>query len=215
MSEPKTPATKKVERTEEVFRKRTRFFVDRKFQGRFLALWLMTAFWLVFALGFLYLAGTWLYLRHQANPATWSDAEYRRAVQFFVAANVVFVVLLVALVGVLSVLHSHRIAGAAYRIKADLARIRGGDSTLHIHLRKTDFLQDVADEVNETVAHFRHRIRDQERRLEIAKDFADAVGERELPQDLVGLADEVARQLAVKRELPLDPITVEDEEERR
>lgn len=215
MSAEKTPPTRKASKKDPGFKKRSQYVVDRKFQARYFAAWLTIAFWIVFALGFFYITASWLYLKYHQNPAAWTDAEYRQAVRFFVAANVVFILFLIALIGMAAILHSHRIAGACYRMKTDLTKIRGGDSTLVIQLRKSDFLQDLADEVNDTVRVFRSRLRDQERRLELAKDLSNALSSATLPPEIAMLATEVGRQLAVKEELPLDAIEADsgDEEE--
>jgi hypothetical protein len=43
---------------------------------------------------------------------------------------------------------SHRVAGPAYRICQSLKQIRNGDTGFRVHLRKNDFLFEVADELN-------------------------------------------------------------------
>lgn len=213
MGAEKTPPTRKASKKDPGYKKRTQFLVDKKFQSRYFAAWLTIAFWIVFALGFFYITASWLYLKYHQNPTAWTDAEYRQAVRFFVAANVVFILFLIALIGMAAILHSHRIAGACYRMKTDLAKIRGGDPGLVIQLRKSDFLQDLADEINDTVRHFRSRVRDQERRLELAKDLSDAVAGAPLSPEIATLATEVGRQLAVKEELPLETIEADSGDE--
>jgi hypothetical protein len=43
----------------------------------------------------------------------------------------------------------HRVAGPEYRLRAALARIRSGDLSFRVHLRRGDLLTALADECNE------------------------------------------------------------------
>ena len=45
--------------------------------------------------------------------------------------------------------HSHRVAGPVYRMTEDLKAIREGDHDKRIHLRKDDYLNELADAINE------------------------------------------------------------------
>lgn len=198
---------------EDDFHKRTRFLVDRGFQSRYFATWLTISFWVAFAMSFFYIIGTWLYLRYNQDPSGWTAEEYRRAVRLFVAGNIVFILFLIVLIGVSALMHSHRIAGACFRIKKDLQRFRDGEHTVEISLREKDFLHDLAEEVNETFRQVRARYRQQERQLELAKDLAESLREADLPENLAVMVEEVSRRIRVKAELPLEPIEVEPEDE--
>ena len=66
---------------------------------------------------------------------------------FFRGACFIFPILFV--VGVLSILLSHRIAGPLYRIERTLDKIIQGEDTEFITLRKGDELQDLAGRINE------------------------------------------------------------------
>ncbi len=192
---------------EEDFRPRRKLLVDRTFQSRFFATWLTIAFWVALALSLFYIGGTWGYIQLHEDPTKWSAEQYQQAVRYFVAGNIVFILFLIVLIGVSALLHSHRIAGATYRIKADLQRFRSGQYLVDVRLRPKDFLHDLAQEVNETLAHVRTRMREKERQLELAKDLLqtlkDAPG---VPHELAEMIADVDGRIDVKRELALESI---------
>ena len=198
---------------EEARQKRTRLLIDRGFQTRYFATWMTIAFWIAFALSVFYVLGTWVYLRYHHDPSGWNHDEYWQAIRLFVSGNILFVILLILLVGGSALVHSHRIAGACYRMKTDLERFRSGRYGVEITLRQKDFLQDLAEQINETFRHIRVRFRDQERQLELAKDLADSLLQADLPPVLAEQVSEVARRIEVKAELPLEPLEMEEDEE--
>ena len=66
-----------------------------------------------------------------------------------------FIVLAMA---VLHLLYSHRIAGPAYRIGREAARIGQGNLTGNIKFRQKDNLTDMADSLNDVASQYRGRI---------------------------------------------------------
>jgi methyl-accepting chemotaxis protein len=70
---------------------------------------------------------------------------------------VISLLILLAMV-VLHLLYSHRIAGPAYRIGRETARIAGGELTGNIHFRQKDNLTDMADSLNVVAEQYRSRI---------------------------------------------------------
>jgi methyl-accepting chemotaxis protein len=56
---------------------------------------------------------------------------------------------------VIAVIYSHRVAGPLYRLGMDARRIASGDLTVSTHLRKTDVLQPLADDLNELAGYYR------------------------------------------------------------
>lgn len=59
---------------------------------------------------------------------------------------------------ILHLLYSHRIAGPAYRIALEAAKIAGGDLRGNIRFRQTDNLMDMADSMNDVALQYRGRI---------------------------------------------------------
>jgi methyl-accepting chemotaxis protein len=57
-------------------------------------------------------------------------------------------IIIVAVIGYLSLILSHRVVGPAYAIARDLKRLAGGDLTVRTHLRKGDFHNEIAEALN-------------------------------------------------------------------
>ena len=70
---------------------------------------------------------------------------------------VISLLILLAMV-VLHLFYSHRIAGPAYRMGREAARIAQGDLTGNITFRRKDNLTDMADSLNEVASQYRGRI---------------------------------------------------------
>jgi hypothetical protein len=82
-----------------------------------------------------------------------AEAESGRAAPIGTAALYVgagcFLLASVAVVLLQAARVCHRVAGPEYRLRAALARIRSGDLTFRVHLRRGDLLTGLADECNE------------------------------------------------------------------
>lgn len=71
--------------------------------------------------------------------------------------SIAIIIIIVAMV-VLHLLYSHRIAGPAYRIGQEAARIALGNLTGIIKIRKHDNLMDMADSMNDVASQYRVHI---------------------------------------------------------
>ncbi len=85
-----------------------------------------------------------------------TDSSNRLQTFIWVVA-VIEVVLVVAAI-YYSAITSNRIAGPVYRLKKVLREIADGDLTVRIKLRKRDYLQDLAQEINDATALLETRI---------------------------------------------------------
>lgn len=65
------------------------------------------------------------------------------------------ILLVLAALAVLHLLYSHRIAGPAYRLAQDAAKIAGGDLSANVRLRQCDNLMDMADSMNAVLRSYR------------------------------------------------------------
>ena len=68
------------------------------------------------------------------------------------------ILLVVLATVVLHLLYSHRIAGPAYRIKLEAAKIAQGNLTVNIRFRQQDNLMDMADSMNDVASRYREHI---------------------------------------------------------
>ena len=75
--------------------------------------------------------------------------ERRQVLTMLFTSHIVYA----ALIGVLCIFFSHKIAGPLYKLKMFLTNIRQGDSIREVHFRKGDYFLEIADEVNRTIAY--------------------------------------------------------------
>jgi methyl-accepting chemotaxis protein len=113
--------------------KRRRIVVDKEFQFRYLMTWVLLTTSL--------LAGIVL--------ASWS------VLTFFSSDRTMFIYVNAACASVITavsmyyiVVHSHRIAGPAFRLKRVLGEMAGGRRGFRVRLRRKDYLKDIADALN-------------------------------------------------------------------
>ena len=62
--------------------------------------------------------------------------------------------IIMIVVAALGLRYSHRIAGPAYRIKEDIKRVLDEEDSIQINLRKKDRLRDMVGEVNRLIAEY-------------------------------------------------------------
>jgi methyl-accepting chemotaxis protein len=72
---------------------------------------------------------------------------------------IISTILIVLVMVVLYLLYSHRIAGPAYRIGQEAAKIAKGNLTVEIRFRKHVNLMDMADSMNDVVLQYREHIK--------------------------------------------------------
>lgn len=91
-----------------------------------------------------------VFCRQLLMEALQFDAELPSLTPLLVSVLAFFVVCSVVM-AVQGLRFSHRIAGPAYRIVKSFERIREGDISFRVTLRKGDYLTEVADELNLTL----------------------------------------------------------------
>lgn len=154
-------------------RKRTRYLIDRDFQLRFVGgfLLLIVGAFLVFSLLVSlyywgrYMAGEnifreFIMIQRQVVDVDRSGARVTRTEDVPPVNRIELVLppilinngVILVLTVVIGLLYSHRIAGAAYRIEADIARSLRGERDVQVRLRRKDKLQRLAVQVNKLIA---------------------------------------------------------------
>ena len=73
--------------------------------------------------------------------------ERRQVLTMLLTSHIVYA----ALIGVLCIFFSHKIAGPLYKLKMFLGNIRKGDPVNEVRFRKGDYFLEIADEVNKTI----------------------------------------------------------------
>jgi signal transduction histidine kinase len=164
--------------------RRRQYVVDKDFQFSLLSTWLIMTLAFI-AIVLLVLFWAFNTLSYQGLiPEQNVDA-----VKQILVWNVVVVVLLLSFFGAYMLVVSNRIAGPAYRIKQSLRQMRDGDFQFDVILRENDYLLDVAEEMNATIAFLRQR----EDRLIDAAAAAEALVE--------ALADADDRSRAIAQDI--------------
>ena len=134
--------------------RRTTFLVDPPFQFQYLLIWGLTAvvFITAFVLAFFVLHG-WGALGGEVEGMFISSGY----VIPFIGGLAAFIILYAALMGVISLGSTHRVAGAAYRLEQCVQQIAQGDYECTVTLRKKDYLQNIAGALNALLAGLRQR----------------------------------------------------------
>lgn len=118
----------------------------------------------------------------QGYHSTLAAVQAIRKVLFWKVAiiyAIIFLFIVVSIV-VLHLFYSHRIAGPAYRISLEAAKIAHGNLTGNITFRQKDNLTDIKDFLNDVVSQYRDRITS-------IKDYLTIIEtESKIVSDLIG-----------------------------
>ena len=101
------------------------------------------------------------------------DAEDGFAIAMAYGYSATMLIVSLSLLFLLCLLLSHRIAGPAYRISVALDRMATGDLCVHVKLRDTDLLTDLADAVNAANQDLRAALGDVDSELRRARSLRD------------------------------------------
>lgn len=133
------------------FRRRTRLFIAKKFQIRYIALILIFMFATAIITGYTVYYTTWIMFGEKL-AAVYPQGlllEIVDKVNTVLFLRLIFLSPLVILIGLVL---SNRIAGPIYRIHKFVKKVHAGDYSEKITLREKDELQDLAAAMNSFVA---------------------------------------------------------------
>ncbi len=165
--------------------KRKQYIVDKNLQYYYITAWL-SAVVLFILIGFAFFV--MFKVRNQDNL----DMQRLDMVYRMLLLNSVFLVLFAILMGLHSILHTHRIAGAAYHIRENLRKLNSGQY-VPLVLRKKDYLKDIADEINLLRDHIESRNRTRQEVL----DRLGKVDERNLPEPVRQAFEDLRQKVSV------------------
>ncbi len=128
--------------------KRRRYVVDLPLQLNYVSVYLTTTILLV--VGFIALNFVFASVYQRAlQIQTLANSPYQSpGLMLMVLVNFVFVMLLLIGASIYAVVHSHRVAGPAFRLRTALKQLHGRDYDHFVQLRRKDFLHDLAEQVN-------------------------------------------------------------------
>lgn len=124
--------------------KRTQTVIDTKFQMHYLTVWLVVTMAMI-----MFGATMVLGLRGRTTvPAGYTQV---------MICNAFLILFLSLLMGCYAVMHSHKVAGPAYRIRQSLKRLNADDYGFAVRLREGDYLQEIAVQMNELILRLKER----------------------------------------------------------
>jgi methyl-accepting chemotaxis protein len=140
--------------------KRRSYFIDKKFQGKFIL-----KFCLIVIVSSVIVGGLLLFLAQGSTTVAIENTKVtvKNTASFLlplILTTLIIVTVFSAIsVAVLAMFISHKIAGPLYRIKKDIERLHAGDLTASFRIRKGDQLQDLADSLNEMASAMQAKVK--------------------------------------------------------
>jgi hypothetical protein len=128
--------------------KRRRYVVDLPLQLNYVSVYLTTIILLV--VGFIALNFVFASVYQRAlQIQTLANSPYQSpGLMLMLLVNFVFIMLLLIGASIYAVVHSHRVAGPAFRLRSALKQLHARDYDHFVQLRRKDFLHDLAEQVN-------------------------------------------------------------------
>jgi methyl-accepting chemotaxis protein len=160
--------------------KRRRLIVDKEFQFRYLMTWVLLTMSLLAGLLLASLAVFYFF------------ANTGMMLAYFVVVIGACAMVITGVSMYYIVVHSHRIAGPAYRLQRLIKEVAAGRRGFRVRLRKKDYLKHIADAVNELI----EKLEERESRV---NELAGALGELSNDGHDVNVVHDVAGR--VSREL--------------
>ncbi|MGQ0613168.1 MAG: hypothetical protein ACT4PV_05465 [Planctomycetaceae bacterium] len=113
---------------------------------------------------------------------------------FLVRNNLIYLVLSIVLLGTVSLLLTHRVAGPVLVIERAIQGMQQGDYERRLTLRKRDYLKGLAASVAQLAAHMRQQ---EAQRLEVLREIDGCLEENDLPA-----ARELLHRLGLPEQAP-------------
>lgn len=138
--------------------RRTQKVVDPRMQLHYLTAWLVASVALI-----LIGVAFFIYFR--------SQGEIPVGTVRLLIGNGFFILFISLLMGCYAVMHSHRVAGPAYRLTVSLKRMNAGDFGFLVNLRQGDYLTEIAAQVNTLILD----LKEKQARLERGREEISAL----------------------------------------
>jgi methyl-accepting chemotaxis protein len=129
--------------------RRRRKLVNRGFQYRTIATWLIVVLTGFLASTAVLALSYWLVFVRGGGLSAGEIAAQIQLIMPPLLVNDLAIMILVVAVGILT---THRIAGPVYRMQSDIERVLSGELHARVRLRRGDAFPELADKVNELIA---------------------------------------------------------------
>jgi signal transduction histidine kinase len=153
-------------------RRRTRLFVAKRFQIRYIGLILVFMFSTAILTGYMVYVTTWIIFGEKL-AAVYPQGlllDIVKKVNTVLLLRLIFLTPLVILIGLVL---SSKIAGPIYRIQRFLRRVSRGNYENRLKLREKDELQDLAEELNHLVSKLRSERNGRQKKIDVVKQETD------------------------------------------
>lgn len=156
------------------FRRRTRLFIARRFQIRYIGLILIFIFLTAILTGYTVYMTTWVMFGEKLARVYPQGLllDIIKNVNMALLLRLVFLGLIVILVALVL---SNRIAGPIFRIQRFLRRVSRGNYENRLILREKDELQDLAESLNRLVSKLSQERNKRQKRIDTAKQEVDKI----------------------------------------
>lgn len=177
-------------------KKRRKYLVDKDFQSSYSFTWLLLSYCLALAVGFFSVTGTIIYYKYIQTEVYASNPNVQWAIIAFFMSGIVLIFWMVIVIVIVSVMHSHRVAGAVYRMRADIREVLHGDYNLKITLREKDYFKELSEYINEVIAKLKLTYKNKEIASDNALDLVHAIeNDSQAPAALKQKASEVRARI--------------------
>lgn len=164
--------------------KRRNYFIDKKFQGKFIVQFsFLVLFGGMLTVMLLYLLGT------QSKTVAIQDSRViaKTTADFIlplILRTVIFVTLVVGVTaGILTLLMSHKLSGPFYRFKKVIQTLKSGDFSSEFNIRSTDQFQGLADELNSMIHNTAREITRLKNSVVMLSQKLNSLNENDFPEN--------------------------------
>lgn len=175
------------------FTKRRNYFVEKKFQAKYILLTVLMLLTYTFLFVVIIFAPYMLTLYFDYPIAEKADAA--RVILLLHGTIWPWLGGIILFFGVISIFVSHKVAGPLFRIKKALTQITNGDLSVVIKLRKWDDLKDLADHINKLIEELRTFVNTLKNDYDLLSDY---IQELEQKIEKKVLTEESGRELINK-----------------
>ena len=155
----------------ETANKRRQYFIDRKFQAKFIF-----KFCLIVVLSSLLIGTALFFISRDSTTVTIENTEVKvkRTADFILPLMILTLVIVAAfsavVVSILTLLTSHKISGPLYRLRQDIDILKDGDLRRNFSIRSKDQLQELAKSLNSMCQSLREKQAELKKKIVTVKD---------------------------------------------
>lgn len=164
--------------------KRRNYFIEKKFQAKYILLTILLLLFYTFIFVVLIFA-PYIFTLYFDYPLA-EKAEASRAMLLLHSTIWPKLGLIIVVFSIASIFITHKVAGPVYRLKRSIAQVAHGDLGVVIRLRRGDDLKDLAEHINILIANMRTLVStiktDYDKLSETLRDLEQKIEKKTLPE---------------------------------